>query len=237
MLKIAIVDDDSVYIEALKAHIEIYQSERKLNIEINVFSSGLQLITDYEPNYDILFLDIEMPHMDGMELARSIRKSDPYVVIVFVTNMAQYAVKGYEVNAFDYMVKPIDYTHFAVKFGAAIEAVNKRENFGILIPWEDGTRQMNVQEIFFIEVRDHWLYIYSPEGEFQMLGSLKEMEEQLVDHHFIRCNKSCLINLQYVTKMRSDVVVMQSGHKLSISRARRKEVQNVFIDYYSEMRW
>lgn len=237
MLRIAIVDDDLKYCEALLSHISRYKDEKEIDVNVVTFSSGLEFISDYEPVYDILFLDIEMPYMDGMELARSIRKSDPHAVIVFITNLAQYAINGYEVNAFDYMVKPVEYMSFSIKFQKIIEAVDKSDEFSLLIPLEDGGRHMKTNEIIFIEVVDHWLYIHTKDGEYQLLGTLKKMEEKLQEHHFIRCNKSYLINLRYVVRMRSDIVVMQGDKELTISRSRRKDVQDKFIEYYSEMKW
>jgi len=237
MLKVAIVDDDSIYIHELNAHLMRFKAEKGIEIQVTTFSSGFELISDYEPIYDILLLDIEMPHLNGMELAKSIRKSDPYAVIVFITNTAKYAINGYEVNAFDYMMKPIEYTQFAIKFSAAIEVIVKRSEYSILVPTQDGSRHIKAQEIIFIEVRDHWIFIFTKDGEFKMLGILKEMETQLSAYHFIRCNKSNLINLQHVTRMRSYSVVMQGDHELKVSRGKRKEVQNAFISYYNNMRW
>ena len=237
MISVAIVDDDARYVNEIYAHLMRYQTEYDTPIRITSFSNGFELMSDYEPIYDILLLDIEMPHLNGMELAKSIRKSDPHAVIVFITNTAKYAINGYEVNAFDYMMKPIDYTQFAIKFKAAIEVIDKKQEMSILVPMEDGSRHIKAQEIFYVEVRDHWLFIITKEGEFEMLGSLKEMEEKLLDYHFVRCNKSYLINLQHVTRMRTDSVVMQGNHELKVSRAKRKEVQNAFIEYYNKMRW
>lgn len=232
MIKVAIVDDHAEYIDVLAKHLGQYQKDKHTDFSIRTFSSALEMISEYEPDYDILFLDIEMPYMNGLELAKSIRKSDPYAIIVFVTNMPQYAVKGYEVNAFDYMVKPIDYSAFEVKMDVIMQAVKKDREANIKIPWEDSVRNLSSDDVLYIEVRDHWLYFQTTDEEYQMLGSLKEMEDLLKDHHFVRCSKSYLINLQHVTRMKSDNVSIQGGYELKISRAKRKAVQFAFIDFY-----
>lgn len=237
MLRVAIVDDDIIYVKELCAHLKRYQKEQQLDIQITTFSSGFELISEYEPQYDILLLDIEMPHLNGMEVAKSIRQADPYAVIVFITNTAKYAINGYEVNAFDYMMKPIEYTQFAIKFSAAIDVIVKKEDISILVPIKDGLRQVKAQDILFIEVRDHWLHIFTKDGEYKMLGILKEMEAKLSEHHFIRCNKSNLIHLQHITRMRPDSVIMHGNHEIKISRSKRKEVQAAFVGYYNQMRW
>lgn len=153
----------------------------------------------------------------------------------FVTNMPQYAVQGYEVNAFDYIVKPVQYFPFSVKLSAAIQLMQE-EAFSIIIPGDDEEVLVKANEVIFIEIRDHWLYIQTKEDEYRMLGSLKEMEVKLKDHHFIRCNKSYLINLQYVTRMKSDNITLHGNYQVKMSRARRKEVQFAFIDYFSEQK-
>jgi len=237
MINIAIVDDDITYSKRLKDYMYRFEKENRLNMEISVYSSGLALISEYEPIYDVILLDIEMPHMDGMEVARFIRKSDPHAVIVFITNMPQYAIKGYEVEAFDFIVKPVEYELFSLKLGAAIEAVDEETSLTIQIPDESGYRRVKADEIVFIEVKDHWLFVQSLTENYQMLGTLKEMEEKLETSYFIRCNKSYLINLQHVVRMRSDIVVLQGGYQFKISRSRRKEVQFAFIDYYSSKKF
>lgn len=237
MYRIALVDDDLNHLDIFRAYIERYKGENEIEIELVTFSSGLAFISDYQPVYDILFLDIEMPHMNGMEVAKSVRKSDPHSVIVFITNMPQYAIKGYEVNAFDYMMKPLEYSVFKVKFDAVINAVEGSDEFSMLIPWKDGSRLVKADEIIYVEIWGHLLSVKTKDETYQMSGTLKEIEDQLKNQHFIRCNKSYLINLQYVIRMSSDIVVLLGGYELKISRSRRKEVQFAFIDYYSERKW
>jgi len=233
MLKIAIIDDEISCIQSLKSHIQCYMNENNIQIEVSEFLNGLRLIADYKPEYDIIFLDIEMPHMNGIEVAKYIRKSDPHAIIIFVTNMAQYAVEGYEVHAFDYMIKPPDYISFSAKLQSAIKALKSRKETSIIISGEEGKRHVMAGEIIYIEVKDHWLYVHTKENTYEMLGTLKEMEKQLEGCNFVRCNKSYLINLQFVTRMRPEFVILNKEIELKISRARRKEVQFAFIDYYS----
>lgn len=236
MFRVAVVDDDPFYIDDFKTHISHYQKENNMTIEVVTFSDGLKFISEYQPIYDILFLDIDMPFMNGMEVAKVVRKSDPNAIIIFITNMAQYAVKGYEVNAFDYVMKPIEYFSFSVKLKGAIAAVENTKEFIITIPWEDGSRNLKTSDLLFVEVRDHWLYFHTKEGEYRIFGTLNEVEKQLKEHHFVRSNNCYLINLKHVIHLRAYTVTLQGDYKLKISRARRKEVQFAFIDYYSEHR-
>lgn len=237
MIRVAIVDDDPVYVNEINSHLLRYKNEKNADIHITQFSSGFELMSEYKPVYDILLLDIEMPHLNGMELAKAIRQLDPYAVIVFITNTAKYAINGYEVNAFDYMMKPIEYTQFAIKFQAASESIVKKTDVSILVPTKDGSRHIKAQDIIYIEVRDHWIHFFTKNGEYKMLGILKEIEAKLSAHHFIKCNKSNLIHLQYVTRLRNDTVVLFDRYELNVSRSKRKEVQAAFVDYYNNMSW
>lgn len=233
MLKIAIIDDEISYINRLKSFIKQFQKEKDLKMEISEFLNGLMLIADYKPVYDIVFLDIEMPHMNGMEVAEYIRKSDPHAIIIFVTNMPQYAVQGYEVNAFDYMIKPMNYISFSNKLQKAIKSLKTKEETSIIISRKDGDRHIKAGEIIYIEIRDHWLFIHTKDNIFKMLGTLKEMAEELQDYNFIFCHRCYLINLKYVTRMSSEFVILDNKIELKISRGKKKEVQSAFINYYS----
>jgi len=237
MFKVAVLDDDHRVVQELCSHIHRYQQENKVAISVAAFTKSLELISDYEPIYDVLLLDIEMPHLNGMEVAKIIRKMDPYVVIVFITNTAKYAINGYEVSAYDYMMKPVEYTHFSIKFSSILEASKKANDLSLLVPVEDGSRHIRTSEILYIEVRDHWLNIVTKEGIFGILGSLKEMEEKLSAHDFVRCNKSYLINLQYVTRLKSDVVIINNNYQLEVARSRRKALQEAVVNYYHHVSW
>lgn len=233
MLNIAIIDDDVSCINLIKTYIQRFEKEENFQIEVSEFLNGLMLIADYKPVYDIIFLDVEMPHMNGIEVAEYIRKSDPHAIIIFVTNMSQYAIKGYEVDAFDYIIKPMNYLSMSSKLQSAIKSLITKEEMSIIIPGEDGDRHIKAGEIIYIEVKDHWLFIYTKDNTYKMLGTLKEMEEQLEDYNFVCCYRCYLINLKYVTRMSSEFVILDNKVELKISRGKRKKVQSAFVQYYS----
>lgn len=131
MVRIAIAEDDPAYRATLEEYLDRYRRENGLEAEVTTFSDGLALTEGYRPVYDLLLLDIEMPNLDGMSAAEKIRSSDPEVVIIFITNMAQYAIKGYQVDALDYVLKPVSYAAFAFKLKKAQYDIAK-ENIALI---------------------------------------------------------------------------------------------------------
>ena len=154
MLRIAVVDDEKVYIDQITEYIEQYAKEKNRDIQTETFSDGDVLLKEYRSQYDIILLDIEMSVMSGMDTAREIRKINQDVVLVFITNMAQYAINGYEVGALDYVLKPLNYYTFSVRLERAIQRVKKRQPEEILLNLPDGIKRLKADSIYYIEVQN-----------------------------------------------------------------------------------
>ena len=133
MLRIATVEDDAHDLEALRTHLNRYEKENGLKFLITEFRDGEDIVTDYSADYDLILMDIEMAFLNGMKAAEKIRELDKDVVIIFITNMPQYAIQGYKVNALDYMLKPISYFSFSESMGRALHRVNVQEKEFITI--------------------------------------------------------------------------------------------------------
>ena len=129
MYHIAIVEDERTFSEQLQEFLKEYQEEKNIKFKISVFKDGAEILEEYKQIYDIILLDIEMPEINGMETARRIRKTDAEVVLMFITNMASYAIHGYEVGALDFIMKPLTYYTFSVKLTRALRRVNKKRFF------------------------------------------------------------------------------------------------------------
>ncbi len=150
-MKIAIVDDDPKDAQVITDYLTKYEEETNSEIQMEVFHSSVEFLERYSGRYDLVFLDIEMPGSNGLEAAREIREKDAGVGIIFVTSLAQYAIAGYEVNAIDYMVKPIRYFTFKVKLEKAIYIVSRKHNDNILVKTKDGIMRLSVSDILWIE--------------------------------------------------------------------------------------
>lgn len=232
-MRIAIVEDDAGYTQELKEYLVRLEKEIDRDIEVFAYPSGLAFLKNFKGQFDILLLDISMPYLDGMETARRVRETDREVLILFITNLAQYAIKGYEVDALDYIVKPVNYFAFSQRMMRAISRISDRETQYLAINQKTGVRKLDVRGICYVESLNHNLTFHTREGDYTVFGSLKDVEERLAEHHFIRCNKGYLVSLRHVDRIEDGCAVVQ-GTPLLISRNRRNSFLEALANYFGE---
>lgn len=232
MIKIAIVEDDNQYVRTLKQFLSEYGKTNNQEFDIKIFNNGVDFISDYKIGFDLVLMDIEMPHMNGLDTAKKLRKIDSDVVLVFVTNMSQYALMGYEVDAVDYIVKPVDYYNFSVKLKKALKACNNKLGKKIVINTPDSIRCLNSNQIYYIEVIGHSIIYYTQEGDFTTYNKLSVLEKEYEEYNFIRCHKSFMVNLKYVTEVKNSYVFLGS-REVPLSRGVRKTFLQKLSNYLS----
>lgn len=230
MLKIAVVEDQTEVRESLSQFIRQYAGEQGLQAEVEPFADGAVIAEGYQPGYDIIFLDVEMPRLGGFGAAERIRAVDPDVVLVFVTNMAQYAINGYAVGALDFVLKPVNYYTFTVRLARAIRRARQRKNGQILLTLPDCVRRLDTQQIHYVEVQNRMLHYHTELGEFVLRGTMQSAEKELSRYHFVRCNHWYLVNLSHVAEVRRDMVVV-AGAELEISRRNRTAFLTALTEY------
>ena len=155
MIRIAIVEDEESYVKELTGYLKENQNTYKEELEITVYRDGDGITSNYRAQFDIILMDIQMKFMDGMSAAEEIRKQDSEVVIMFITNMTQYAIRGYEVDALDYILKPVSYFAFCQKLSRAIARIKKRGSKQITIPVKGGIVRLDVEDIYYIDSVGH----------------------------------------------------------------------------------
>lgn len=230
MIRVAIVEDEAEIQEQLMGYVQRYTRQYGTAFEVKTFADGLEILEDYRPAYDLILLDIEMKHLDGMETARRIRELDPDVMLVFITNMAQYAIKGYAVGALDYVLKPVPYFAFSQQLQKVEEQLRRRTRHYLAVPVEGGLRRLDTSRIYYIESEGHRVHFYTEEGDFAAPGALKALEEKLADRPFARCNSGYLVNLAQVQAVQQNTVEV-GPYELQVSRPKRKSFLAALTDY------
>ena len=230
MIRVAIVEDEAEIREQLMGYVQRYTRQYGTAFEVKTFADGLEILEDYRPAYDLILLDIEMKHLDGMETARRIRELGPDVMLVFITNMAQYAIKGYAVGALDYVLKPVPYFAFSQQLQKVEAQLRRRTRHYLAVPVEGGLRRLDTSRIYYIESEGHRVHFYTEEGDFAAPGALKALEEKLADRPFARCNSGYLVNLAQVQAVQQNTVEV-GPYELQVSRPKRKSFLAALTDY------
>jgi DNA-binding LytR/AlgR family response regulator len=230
MINLAIVEDEDSYADQLTEFVNRYQQESGNHFKITRFRDGDEITNGYKSQFDIILMDIEMKLVDGMTAAEEIRKLDQNVVIMFITNMTSYAIRGYQVDALDYVLKPVSYFAFSQKLDRALGTVKKEDSNIISIEMSSGVKKLDIDNIFYIESQGHNLNFYTGAGEFTIRAKLSDFEQQLAPYHFFRSNKGYLVNLKYVDGVEKGACII-AGKQLLISRARKNDFMAALTDY------
>lgn len=221
MIRIAIVEDDKNYSRQFQEFIKKYIEETGEKFDVSVFEDGNDIAWNYNSNFDVIFMDVQMKKMDGMSAARSIRKVDSNVLLIFITNMAQYAIQGYEVDAMNYVLKPVNYFAFSQQLAKAVKQIKAKADFYISILHESSMVRLDINIISYIESQGHTIIYHTEDGDYATRDTLKNVEQKLEGRNFSRCNNCYLVNLKHVEKVQDGIIVVL-GQKLQMSRMKRK---------------
>lgn len=232
MRNIAIIEDNTTAQRQLKEYLARYGADKGEQFSCYTFGSAEQFLTDYRPDYDIVFMDIELPGMDGMDAARRLRDIDGDIVLVFVTNMAQFAVGGYEVGAFDFILKPLTYSSFFLKFTRIMQRVQSTDDAPIIVRGKQYIKKVFAASILYVEIADHNVVYHTASGNVETRGTMRAVEEQLKGRNFALCNQCYLVNLRYVGEIRDNSVKVGTDW-LAISRPKKKSFLQAVNDYYT----
>ena len=227
---VAIVEDSPAEAELLRSYFARFTREHGVDFTLTCFASGEEFLNKDRPAYDLVLMDIGLPGHNGMETAAALRERDRSVTLIFVTNMAQFAVKGYEVDAFDFVVKPVGYSNFALKLQRALNKLDTRRDTEVLVTLSDSMVRLSASQIKYIEISGHRMVYHTTDGELYAYGNLKEVEASLGGGMFARCNNCYLVNLNYVRAVQGHTVTVGTD-ELQISRPRRKAFIQALNDY------
>ena len=231
MIRLLIADDEKMEREAL-ADIVMRRFEHEVTVEMA--ENGRKAAdTAVLWGADLILMDIEMTFMDGMSAAEEIRRADPEVLIIFITNSPQYAIKGYAVQALDYILKPLSYYAFCQRMNHVRELLGRRQKHFLTVPCAGGVQKLDASDIYYVEICDHDLLFHTKQGEVHSTGSMRDVEQKLPPENFFRSSKAYLVNLEHVDGIQDEDAIV-NGERVQISRAKRKAFLAALNHYMGE---
>lgn len=234
MIRIAIVEDEPTERDRIKVYLEEIAQEDQTQFDIEQYSSGMAFVMRGMKDYDLVLMDIDMPNLNGIETAKALRKVDQSATLIFVTNMAQYAISGYEVNAIDFILKPVNRYSFAIKIKRAISRTAKKNDNAIQIKMDGTIFLVHMYQIMYLEVDGHYVIFHTTQGDYKEYTTLKLAQKRINSSHFVQCNQSFLINMKYIESVSRESVTV-GGTVIYISRKMKTEFMNAVLDFLGGM--
>lgn len=241
MFRIAICDDEPHFREQMKEMLLQYMQDSGVYYEIELFQSGTELIElGIELNrYKIIFLDINMDKMDGIQTAKRIREQNTELFLVFVTAFVNYSLEGYKVDAVRYLLK--NHVNMQESIAECMDAIYKKINYEVT--WKDfafneGQKRVSLDCLLYIESKLHKLEFHVMEDHmviYTIYDTLDQMENYIRNKNFVRLHQSFLINMKYIKRICRYEAVLYNGDSFTIPKARYKSVWDTYVAYRGEM--
>ena len=229
MLKIAICEDEKKERELIKDYLINILNEINISYEILIFNSGEELFNNYPQDVDIFLLDILMDKLNGMDTARKIRETDNKAEIIFITSLIEYALEGYEVRAYRYLIKPVKYDDLKTHILNCIKEIDIK-NKHIIIKEQGNRIKLDISEITYIEVQKENITIHTLNQTYETKGTMNNIEKEINCSRFYRCHKSFLINLEHIKSIKQYIAILENSDEVPISRYRFKDTKDRFFD-------
>lgn len=229
-MHMAIVDDSLADASRLEKFLRQYCEERSLTCTAVYYQSATDFFEHYQPCFDLVIMDIDMPGIGGVDAARRLRAEGDDVVLIFVTNMPQYALAGFEVGAVDYILKPVTYQTFTLKLERALRFVQRNREEQLALRTAEGLVSLSTADILYVESVLHYLIYHTAHENYKVRGTMVQAEKELKPFRFARCSSGLLVNLRYVKSIEKEDVTL-GDVRLKMSRGRRLEFMNAFTKY------
>ncbi len=234
MIRIAICDDEKYMSDHIRQMTADFFRRKNMEADIRQFSGGEELLR-YGRQIDILFLDIQMKGMDGMETARRLRERRFRGFLIFITVLGEMVFQSFEVQAYDYLVKPVDEKHFEKTMERLVVSMRSAGESSLLIQKGFESRIISLEDIIFCEIIDRKIYLNLASGEVVDYYERIENLETKLDGRFFRCHRSYLINLKYLKSYKNGTAYMEGGKAVPVSRLRSREFSGVILQYMKNM--
>lgn len=229
---IAIVEDDDTDAALLSEFIERFARETGQELHIERFYNPTELLSGYTAKWAVVFMDIQMPQQNGMKAAEELRKMDKTVSLVFITHLVQYAQKGYEVDAVAYVIKPVKYYDFTLKFRKALDLYSTNEKHDFILSTSEGMCRISTDKLIYVEIISHRLYYHMVDGVIERTGVLSRVEDELKEFGFLRCHQCYLVNPKFILSIEGQYVNL-GAESIAISRPRKKAFMAELANWYA----
>lgn len=234
MIKFAICDDEPLMAQELADHLSSYMEEHSITAySVSVFSSGRSLL-EIGSRFDVIFLDIQMEHPDGMETAKRLRRQENHSLLIFVTILKECVFDAFQVEAYDYLLKPLDRACFKRTLDRALRTLQRKTTAEIVIQRGTGCKVVPLSDIAYCEVLGRKIYLHKNDGTmidyYEKLANL----ERRVDKRFFRCHRSYLVNLDFVRGCQNGQVTLSLGERIPVSRLRERELTQALLRHMKE---
>lgn len=233
MIKVVICEDEKEQQELLKIYINQIFEQSDTKYKLEVFNSGEELLVNYPKDTDVILLDIQMGQINGMDTARKIRTLDDKVEIIFITSLIEYALEGYEVRAYRYLIKPVKYENLKENIINCIKEVDIKNKY-IIVKEQGNQIKLDINEITYVEVQKETITIHTLNETYKTNGTMNNIEKEIDCSRFFRCHKSFLVNLEYVKSIKQYVAILENSEEVPVSRYRFKDTKDRFFDLIEE---
>lgn len=234
LLRIAVVEDETQLHNYYGTMIEAWGKARNVRLSITFVENAEEYLFKYDGQnlFDILFLDVCMKDMNGMELAHAVRKFDRKVQIVFLTGKTEYVFEGYEIGAVRYLVKPVEESELAKALDACMEKWEDSRDDYLTIRYHGENLRLSRSGIIFVRVEGHYLQMRTTDRVYEWKASLKEMMEKLDPKRFVMANRSVVVNLEFVDKITREECILENGETIAVSRGAYGPLNEAFMRYF-----
>ena len=222
MLSVAVCDDEVIECCNMARKIKDILEEMKIPCIIRQFQSGRELLQAME-SFDIVFLDIMMQDQDGMKTAKMLRERENEKILIFVSSSREYVFEAYDVEAFQYLLKPVNDRKLKRVLQKAVLKTEKRSQEYIIVSRERQKKKLFLDDIYYFEIRGRVVDAHGAEGIFTYYEQIGELESKLRDKGFFRCHKSYLLNLKYVDGYNRQEAILENGEAIVIAKRRYEE--------------
>lgn len=229
--KIGICDDDAAQREHLMAIVAAWAKRGRCLTEVKQYSDAKAFLFEYseEKDFDILLLDIEMPQISGIELAKTVRRDNTAVQIVFITGYYEYFGDGFDVSALHYLVKPVDAGKLLPVLDKAAANLSYRQR-SVLVSTQDAEVKLPLEDIIYVEAENVYVVVHTVRTTYRMRSTLSKFSEQL-DETFFKVHRSYVAALKYIVKITRGSITMINGDQIPVSRGMYDQVHAALVKY------